>query len=312
MQVAELKHLIQQKDIPKFLIFTGDEYMVQRIYIQQIAKVKGLKIKHIDSITDIWATLNSRSFITENYLYVTQDDKALMTEEKIYSQIEDRLHDNMLILTLTSVDKRLKILKTYNKSLVEFEALKSDILKRYIQKEIALSDRNCEILMEICNYNYGQCLLEIDKIRCFQSYDESKELTADVVFKYLLEDGTIHVPPKDAIFDFTKAVLQNRAFSAYEYFQELKEKEEPVFIILTNLYNLARSVYQIQTCKSDNVAKSTGLNNWQIRNAKECVGRFSNEDLEYLMRLIQKVESGIKKGTMEEYIAVDYILANFM
>lgn len=173
MEVQELKKLIKENNIPNFLIFTGEEYEVQRQYIQQIAKVKKLSVYYADNIDEIWSSLTSTSLFDTNGLYVLYDDRQLLTNEKIYFQLANIQRDNMLILTLSSVDKRLKMLKTYKDSIVEFNALKSDILKRYIQKEIALSDRNCNILMEICGYNYGHCLLEIDKIKRYTQYIEN-------------------------------------------------------------------------------------------------------------------------------------------
>ena len=314
MQVQELKKLIKENNLPKFLIFTGEEWKVQEIYIKQIAKVKNLSVVHAETIDDIWKELQARTlFGTKNTLYILRDDKEFMTNEKIYSNIADILKDNMLILTLTSADKRLKILKQYKDSIVEFNALKNEILKSYIQKEIALSDKYCEILMEICGYNYGHCLLEIDKIKRFDInlITTTAMNIRDAVFVKLLSDGTIYVPPKDVIWDFIKAFLQNKPFQAYELYQDLKELNTPTFAILSNLYNNTKQLFQVQTCKSDNIEKSTGLTSWQIRNAKECINRYSNRDLAVLMRLIQKVERDIKQGKLDESIAIDYIFTSF-
>lgn len=164
MTVQELKKLVKENNIPKFLIFTGDEWRVRQIYIEQIAKVKHLSKYYAYDVDSIYKSLNTSPLFGQNYLYILQDDKEFTTNEKIYSNIADTLKDNMLILVLTSVDKRLKFVKQYKDSIVEFNALNEAILKQYIQKEIDLNDRNCEILMEICNYNYGRILLEIDKI----------------------------------------------------------------------------------------------------------------------------------------------------
>lgn len=313
MEVQELKKLIKENSIPNFLIFAGEEWMIQKLYIEQIAKVKNLQIKYADSISDIWTSLTSSSLFDTPTLYVLQDDKEVLTNEKIYTQLDSI--KNMLILTLTSVDKRLKMLKLYKSSIVEFNALNEAVLKRYIQKEIDLNDRNCNILMEICDYNYGHCLLEIDKIKQFMRARGTDDIYdhnfTNSEFEKLLEDGVFYIPPRDTIWDFIKAVLQDKINKAYELYQDLKELQSPTLAILTNLYNNTRAVYQVQTCHSKDIAKSTGLTSWQIRNAKECVGKNSDEDLEYLLRLIQKVESGIKKGTIEESIAVDYILVNW-
>lgn len=134
----------------------------------------------------------------------------------------------------------------------------------------------------------------------------------DEAFKILLDDGVIVIPPKDRMWDFIKAFLQNKPLKAYELYQELKELQTPTFAILTNLYTETKHVLQVQICKGQDVAKRTGLNNWQIRNAQDCVGNFGAGDLAYLMRLIQKVESSIKQGKIDEVIAIDYIFTSFL
>lgn len=306
MEVQELKQMIKSADIPNFLIFIGDEWMVKKIYIEQISKVKKLGIKYIDAVSDIAGSVGSKSLFNQNYLYVCTDDKEFMTEEKLQQKVIENLSDNMLILQLTSVDKRLKFTKTYNNSIVEFKTLNEAVLKRYIQKEIDLNDAKCKQLMEICEYNYGRCLLEIDKIKRIMGESD----TPNVSFNLLLVDGTIHVPPKEALWDFIKAVLQNKPKLAFDLWYDLKALEAPTLSILSNLYNNTKQLLQVQTCTSNDIAKTTGLTAWQIKNAKECVGRWRPGDLVYLMRLIQQTESGIKSGKIEESIAVEYILTS--
>ena len=308
MDVIELKHMIHNRTVPNFLIFTGEEYMVQRIYIQQIAKEKGLKVQYADTVADIQQKIGTISLFDENYLYVVLDDKEFM-QNKHADEIISMLQSDMLILTLTTLDKRLKFIKEHNSSLVDFKPLKSENLKVYIKREIALSDRNIHILMEVCGHNYGHCLLEIDKI---QKYSHGGDIDVNDAFVHLMEDGAMYIPPRDAIFDFVKAVVQRRRKVAYELLHECKQSDVPTLSIISNLYNLARWTYQVQTCTSKDVEKSTGLSYWQIRNAKECAGGCSIDDLEYLMRLCQNTEKGIKQGKIEEEIAVEYILAKFL
>ena len=313
MEVQELKKLIKENNIPNFLIFTGEEYEVQRQYIKQIAKVKNLSTYYAEDIDEIWRNLDVQSLFSDDKLYILRDDKELLTNEKVYNRILDKLANNMLILQLTSADKRLKMLKQYNNSIVEFNTLNEAILKQYIQREIDLNDRNCEILMEICEYNYGAILLEIDKIKKYKADTRPTTLQSNDInhiFVHLLDDGTIHIPPRDVIWDFIKAFLQNKPLQAYELYQELKELETPTFSILSNLYNNARAVFQVQTCASNDIAKSTGLSAWQIRNAKECIHRFDDMDLEVILKIIQRTEMWVKQGKIDESIAIDYIFTS--
>lgn len=165
MDATQIKAHIQNKSFDKFYIFSGPEWKVQRLYIDQIARVSGKELRYIDSITDIYGKKGSKMFIPKSYVYVVRDDKEITQNEKIQEQLNSIIGSNILILLLTAPDKRTKFFKLYKDTIVEFEALKPAVLKKYIQKEIPLTDDNCNKLMEVCEYDYGRCLLEIDKIK---------------------------------------------------------------------------------------------------------------------------------------------------
>ena len=165
MEVTELKAKIKSNKLPNFLIFTGDEWAVQNIYIRQIAS-RNMEVRRIDSITDIISKLKNKSFLSnQKLLYVVRDDKELMSNAKWWGRIEKLLGNNILILLITKPDKRTKFYNQYKNTFIEFKPLNEANLKKYVQQEINLSDKNCNTLMEICENNYGRIKLEIDKIK---------------------------------------------------------------------------------------------------------------------------------------------------
>jgi len=312
MDVATLKAKIKSKQLPKYLIFSGPEWKVQDIYIQQIAKVTGKEVKYIDSVTDIFSQLKNRSFVKKSVIYKVRDDKELLTNEKLQQNIESVLADNMLIHTLTSVDKRTKYYKTYKDTIVDFEQLTDANLKKYIKKEINLSDRNCQILIEICEHDYGRILLEIDKIKRYaQAYpEEFDDVGFDTYFKRLVEDGTIYEPPYDAIFDLVDAILDRKVNESFDLLQQSYDVGEATMVMLSVLYNNTKAVLQVQTYEGDSITKGTGLTGWQVKNASKHKGRYSDKTLIYIVRLVQKIESGIKTGKMEDEYAMQYLLTH--
>ena len=165
MDVTTLKAKIKSKQLPSYLIFSGDEWKVQEIYIKQISIAVGKELKRIECITDIYSQLKNKSFIQKSYIYVVRDDKDLMQNEKLQNQIESLLGDNILIHLLTNVDKRTKFYKAYKDVICDFERLSDAMLKKYILKEIKLSESNIQRLIDICEHDYGRILLEIDKIK---------------------------------------------------------------------------------------------------------------------------------------------------
>lgn len=310
MDVSTLKAYIKSNRLPNYIIFAGDEWKVQEIYIQQIAKVTKRDVIRIDSITDIYSKLKNRSFVQKPAVYVVRDDKELMQNEKLQGQIESVLNQNILIHLVTNLDKRTRFYKSFKASICEFERLSDSMLSKYIRKEIKLSERQIQRLIEICEHDYGRILLEIDKIKRYVLSVEY--MSDDEAFTDLVNDGTIHVPARDSIFNFVDAVLDRRCNNLFELLQDCYDIGEPTMVILSVLYNNAKAVLQVQSYEGNNLSKATGLTGWQIKNAKPHVNKYSDLELIALMKLIQKCEQGIKTGQIEEQYVIEYILARIL
>lgn len=315
MDVSAVKSQIQQKKIDDYYIFTGPEWEVQKVYINQLSKVRCVETVRIDSVADVYTKLKNKSFINKPICYVVRDDKELMTNEKLQKQIDSGLlGGNVLIHLITSVDKRTKYYKAYKDRFVEFEPLNDRILMRYIKQKIDLSDKNCQLLINICEHDYGRILLEIDKIRRYVNtarplFGYGKNSTEeDCCFEMLLNDGTIYVPPYDAVFDFVDTVLKRNINCAFDLLQQSYDSGEATLVLLSVLYNNVKALLQVQSCESKNKEKVTGLSSWQIKKVADKKGKYKNYELVDMLKLIQKVESGIKSGTMDEKIAVEYVL----
>ena len=316
MDIQVLKKQIQTNSVPSFIIFAGDEWKVQDEYIRQISKVTKKSIQYIDSIKDIYSKLRNTSFLKTTNLYIARDDKTFMESEKLQKQIQDGLlGDNIYILKLTNPDKRTKFYKTFLDTMVEFEPLTDLMLKKYILKEIQLSDTNCEKLIDICEHDYGRILLEIDKIK---QYFPNVERTIigrqdyNYCFDLLVKDGTIYEPPYDAIFDLVDAILDRNVNVSYNLLNQSYAVGEATIVMLSVLYNNAKAVLQVQACTSKDVTKSTGLTGWQIKKAQKHVNKYKNSELVRLMRLIHRVQKEIKLGLIDDDVVMDYILVNIL
>jgi DNA polymerase III delta subunit len=187
--------------------------------------------------------------------------------------------------------------------------MKPEILKKYIQKEVYLTDESYNKLMEVCEYDYSRILLEVDKIKRYALAKQVKEETA---FCTLMREGAIFQPPKDAVFDFVDAVLKGKKSLAFELLKSSYEFGEATMVLLSNLYNSTKQLLQVQSFKGDGkITEATGLTPFQVKLASERKGRNSTGDLIYLMRLVRDTEKGIKTGAVEEMMAMPYILANY-
>ena len=304
MILAELQNKIKTNNLENFYVFCGDEITVQQIYIKQIARTRKLEVLYIDEFNDIYATLRSSSLLQKHKLFVIRDDKTILTNETVQKQLlnNELLVDDMLILLLTRIDKRTRAFKLFNDIIINFDKLSSETLKKYVKQEVNLTDNNALKLVELCENDYGRILLEIDKIKQF---DED----ANLVLCNLIADGTIYTPPRDAIFDLVNAILDRDSRLTYALLNDCKNINESNIAILSVLYDNVKQLLQVQSYEGNNLSNATGLTDWQIRNAKKHIYRYTDKELIEIMQLIQSIDTNIKLGNIAEDISIEILLA---
>lgn len=302
MEVAELKQKIKNNALDAFYIFTGEEYYVQRKYIEQIAHVRNQQIKFVDDSYSLLTHLRGKSLFAMQNCFVLRDDKEFIQTEKLQKLVMERIGKNTLILVLSTVDKRLSFYKKYSAQIVDFKPLTERILLKYIKQSIDLSDTNCKILADLCGNNLGQILLEVDKIsRCGEDVNQ--------IFRKFLEDGTIAIPPSDAIFGLVDAILDRQLIRALELYEDCVEIGESNLAILQVLYNNTKQLLQVQSYSGPDIADATGLTTWQIKCAKNRGHKYEIWELVDLMRNIRNCEVGIKRGFIEDEFVIPYLIS---
>ena len=311
MDLSTLKTHIKTQKFDPMYIFTGPEVGVMDIYIKQMAKVRNATVTRLDGIEDLAKKMHKGSMLKNAQIYILRDDKAFIQDNELALKITQKnaLTGEPLILIYSNIDKRSKFYKSFQDQIVEFQPMKSDILVKYIQKEITLSNDAYNKLIEVCESDYSRILLEVDKIK---RYAEARGIASESAFNLLLKEGAIFQPPKDAVFDFVDAVLKGKKTLAFELLRSSYEYGEATMVLLSNLYNSTKQLLQVQSFNgSGKITEATGLTPFQVKLASERKGRNSVGDLIYLMRLVRDTEKGIKTGAIEESMAMPYILANF-
>lgn len=315
MKIGDLKIQIVNNQLSHNLyIFYGDEYTVQRVYIQKIAEVTDSEIEYIDSIEDIVSDSGSSLFSTKR-CYVCLDDTKIVKSsnlERDFEKILQIVGSNCLILQFSKMDKRGKFYNFITKEkqengwvAVEFEQLHQVVLEKHLRAQADILPQTAQKLIEVCENDYGRCLLELDKVLNYTVEQPNK------AFKVLLDNRIIYQPPGDMIFEFVNAVLANKPRLAFDLLQECKDIGEPALRLLLVLFTSIKHLLQVQSCET-NVADTTGLSMWEIRNVQNYQGIYRNSELVNAMRLIRDAEMGIKTGKIEESMAVEYVLVNFM
>lgn len=312
MEVVALKNQIKNRKLDNFYIFTGPEFTLLNHYINMMAKFFDSDVVRLEDVQELIKKLGAKSMLKSRYIYVLRDSKDFLSSEELQSKIERfRASETIVIFVYTTIDKRSKMYKRFSDRIVQFDYMTEDILVNYIQKEIPLSNRNAKELVRICESDYGRILLEIDKIKSYMDGTVADDMPNNS-FELLISNGTIYQPPQDRIFDFVDAVLKYKPKKAFEIYEECVQFGENTFIFLVNLYNNTKNVLQYQLCGGrGDIEKITGMSKTQAYHAEKKSGMYASEDLLYLMRLIQRCDIGIKRGVIDESVAVPYLLTMF-
>ena len=307
MHLFDFMKGIKNKDLPKFLVFTGSEYAIMEIYINQLCNQFKIKRTAISAVNQVVKKQRVVSLIGENNLYVCKYDTNFAKQEKEWENINSKLGDNYLILILNTIDKRGKFYKQFENVVVEFNEQDFNTVVAMLKKQITLKNSNLERLIAGCGNNYSKCLLEVEKIKCLATV---RNVDYDTAYETLLKEGTIHEIQDAKLQEFTNAVM-TRDKSCFSKYKALILNNEPNMIILTWLYNAVRNQLSVQTVNSPS-QESTGLKYFFIKECLDRKGYFTTKQLLAFLDTIRYCEQGIKLGWMEDTLSVDYILASVL
>lgn len=316
MELVDLMKRISSNDIPHFLILFGEEQTILNIYLTHILEVTKTKRISADSVSYVMQNINKKSLDKSIRLYVVQDDMAFLRAEDSWETVRNAPTKDYIILRYHSLDKRSVFVKKNQQNLVEFSRLTKEVLQTYIAKDLPdLSEKNSSKLVEYCNYDYGRILMEIDKIKHY--YDVSNlqlPFSVDTCFDELDKQGLFHKEIGDITFELTNAVLGGYPDTAMQKLDEALRKGEPAMMIASILYTGFRNLlaYQGLGSNKQNAMERTGMTKGELYGCTKNVGGYSIKEVKRNMLICQQVESGIKMGTIDEDIALEYLVLSCM
>ena len=313
MKLVDLMKAISENNIPHYLVLFGEEQAILNIYIQHIAQ--NYKIVHCDTVAYALSRIGKKSIDKSNKVYVVNEDNAYIKADESWKNVEQTFNKSrhILLIRYHSLDKRGKFYLNNKQNSVEFTHLSEDVLISYINQKLPdLSEKNSSKLVEYCSNDYGRILLEVDKIKQYNEYIAclTNGISIDDCFEELDKQGLFHKEIGDITFELTNAVLGGYPEKAMQKLDEAKRKGEPVMTIAHILYSGFRNLlaYQGLGKNKQGAMKRTGMTKGELYGCTKNVGGYNVEEVRRNMLFCQKVESGIKMGTLDEDIALEYLV----
>ncbi len=314
MELVDLMKAISENSIPHYLVLFGEEQTILDIYIQHIAL--NYKIVQCDTVAYALSQVGKKSIDKSNKVYIVNEDTAYTKAEESWKSVKQTFEKSrhILLIKYHSIDKRGKFYTQNKGNVVEFTHLSEDVLINYIQQKLpGLSEKNACKLIDWCNYDYGRILMEIDKIWQIQAYrlfNFNINLDSNDCFEKLDKEGLFHKEIGDITFELTNAVLGGYTGTAIQKLDEAKRKGEPAMMIASILYNGFRNLlaYQGLGNNKQDAMKRTGMTKGELYGCTKNVGGYRLNEVKRNMLKCQEVEAGIKMGTIDEDIALEYLV----
>lgn len=302
---------IAGNDIPHYLVLYGQEQTILDMYIKQILAVTQAQAVYVDTVSSVIKQSGKKSLNKSVKCYIVLDDLSYLKAETVWDKIKEdfRKSKDYLILRYHTLDKRDKFSHNNKENLTEFAHLSVEVLQQYIYRDLPdLSEKNALSLIEYCNNDYGRILMEIDKVKQYMSV--RTDLTTDSCFSQLDKQGLFHKEIGDITFELTNAVLGGYTDQAIIKLDEAKRKNEPAMMIASILYNGFRNLlaYQGLGKNKQGAMERTGLTKGELYGCTKNIGGYNLSEVKRNMLFCQQVEAGIKMGTIDESIALDYLV----
>lgn len=310
MNLMELKKSLAEKKLGNLYIFTGDEIAVLNIYLDKMTKIFNGNVFYPDSLSSATGRLKSNSLLyKDKYLYIIRDDKEVTTAEKIWNSLKSGKfqHGNTIVLVYNNIDKRGKFYKNMENYIVTFDALSTEILTKYVNKDLSMSKDRTEYLIEICQNSYNKLLLEMDKI---STLSKSLNISNDKAFDMCIENNAFYIPPTGEIFDLLNAMLKGNPKQAYKQLQLFVQRGDSPLAIISLLHTNLKAILQVQCAKGHkDIGQITGLNGFQIKNANNFVGMYSETELIRMIKINRFCEKCIKQtGLVDQDMILDFMM----
>lgn len=271
MDLKLLKADILSNNIPNFIIFSVSEPVLSKQYLSKMSSTLNKYYKYYDSYKEVIYDVDYN--IKEDFIYIILDDYEILDNPAILDKLIG--YDRHIVAYYSSPEILYKkIQKKYLDYVVKFDAIDKPTIIAYLLKllktnKITIDQDKLATLVDYCNCNFSICINEIDKIITLNQ--ENSNLLIDYIFNNGFSDYR-----KINIFNFIQKIL-NKDESV---FYDLYKLDDSVITVFDLLYKQAR----IRFLKSGN--------KFYVK----------------LMQLIFKLDCGIKDGSVNSDIAINYLL----
>jgi DNA polymerase III delta subunit len=255
---------------------------------------------------------NSKSILLQsraNSCYVCTNVDLFVKAEKYWDALINGsfCRDKILCLAIPTLDNRTKFAKKFKSNTIVLDSAKFNITD-VLATAAVLKKAYYTELFENCSKNFTKLKSELSKVI---NYANSVNITADTAYEYLKATDTLVKSADDNIFELISDIVAKNTSKVISKLSIL-DKTDFDFGLLVNLYNTFRSLYIYEECLTNGTLNNSGLSMFNIKTSAKFHGLYSKTQLIGILKFLQKIDIGIKQGTLSSDYALDYMIVGVL
>lgn len=299
-----------------YFIYGIDEYLIKtKIYEilneHNLTNIDTTTYEFDDNLSDIINDASTISLFTSKKAIIVNNAnifKSGINTEILEKYIENPNLDTILIFVLKEekLDERRKITKLLRTKTKVLELNKSNInsVVKDMFKGYKIDNNTIDYFIKRVGDNL--LILENESVK-LKLYKEDKNISIDDIDELITKNIDID------LFKLIDAIISKDKDTAITIYNEmLKQKEEPIAIIIT-LANQIRIMYQTKELyklgyRENEIASILNIHPFRVKKAHEKNSKYSSNTLLKLLNNLATLDLNIKKGLVDKTIALELFI----
>lgn len=305
-QLMDLKNEIIQNNLSTLYIFTGDEYMIKRIYYEEIARRYG-KLRRFDNVQGIYNELEKKSLFSIKSVFICYNDlEYLKQKQKHYERLINLSKNNIVILIYEQIPEKSIFRKTFEDYITLFNKVTEDIALKYVNKQskFEVDDDFAKRIVFNCDRSYGAIIEEMNKYNHYKQ-SNTDSILDDKTYSSIFCDKKVVITPKQ----FADAFIQRNTIQIAEYIKILEDQNLLGYI--PELYNTIIIALFIKLYgKWDGGTKAYQAGEYwgRIKEVRDYYIPYNKDDLLDIRWLLYKLDLDLRRGKMKSEYAWNYLI----
>ena len=252
---------------------------------------------------------NKKIIIIKNIDYLKADDQQKEKEHLIKYLINPN-NDNLLIITATKLDKKLKITKAINENceciIPSYDS--KDIIKESL-KDYKITNSEINYLIELCDNDQNKIKTECDKLLmyCIDNKEISKKAIDDIVVKKFGD-------PQNLVFSFTRYLAENNKQEALKIYRELLDYGKHPLEIVSLIANQLRSLLKIKLLEENyskkEIAEIINKKEFYVEKQQQLTRLYYLNDIRELIKKLQDIDIKMKTTDLDYNMLIEMYIIN--